>query len=721
MKPKNLIYDKFEIVNKFDKLSEFKNYISNLKYKVIKTNKGISYINLSCVIDIEVSSFYNTENEKVGLPYCFTLGINGRSYFGRTKDDLLNLISFIIDSFELSKDKRLIFYIQNLSYEFQFFMKLFKWISVFAIKNRTPVKATTFDGIEFRCSYLLSGYSLEKIGEHLQTYKVNKKVGDLDYRLIRSPLTPLTNKEIGYVLNDGLVVMAYIQEQIESHKNDITKIPLTKTGEVRKYCRNMCLYNGGGSHKNSGRSFLKYHYFIHNLTIQSINEYKQLKRAFAGGFTHANPLVVGKVQKDVASYDFTSSYPAVMLTEKYPMTNGKLVSIKSKEQFYKYLNCYCCLFDATFINIESKIWFEHYISQSHCYTCINPKIDNGRIISADEISITLTEQDFKIIEKTYSWEHLCIKNMRIYKRDYLPKEFIMAIIDLYQKKTQLKDVKGMEIEYLHSKELLNSCYGMCVTDICREEIEFDLTTGLWKEEKSEKNYETDIKKYNDSKQRFLAYQWGIWVTAYARANLWNGILTIKNDYCYSDTDSLKIINNEKNAPYFYDYNRKIVNKLKNMCEHYDIPFEMIAPKTIDGETKIIGLWDYEYKCDFKTLGAKRYIIKRGNKYTITISGLNKDTTMDYFIKTKKNIFDFFQNGMYIPATYVVDGNIYVGTGKNTHTYIDEQRDGVVIDYLGKKYEYHIESCIHMKESDYTLSLSSEYIDLLLHIERIEFN
>lgn len=729
MKRKNLIYDPFELINQFDKLSEFKQYISNLKYKTIKTNKGVSYINLSCEIDIEVSSFYDTNKEKVGLPYCFTLGINGHSYLGRTKDDLLNLLSFIMGVFDLSKDNRMIFYIQNLSYEFQFFMKLFKWISVFAVKNRTPVKAVTSNGIEFRCSYLLSGYSLAKMGEHLQKYKVQKMVGDLDYRKIRTPITPLDSVEKNYVLCDGLVVMAYIQEQIESHKNDITKITLTKTGEVRKYCRNMCLYGGGGSHKKSGRNFLKYHYFIKNLTIQSINEYKQLKRAFSGGFTHANPLVVGKVQKNVSSYDFTSSYPAVMVSEKYPMTNGKLVTITSKEQFYKYIKLYCCLFDATFTNIESKIWFEHYISQSHCYTCINPKIDNGRLISADEISITLTEQDFKIIEKTYSWEHLKIKNFRIYKRDYLPKEFIIAILELYKKKTELKDVDGMESEYLHGKELLNSGYGMCVTDICREQISFALDQNIWNDVKDEIDYEKDIKNYNDSKQRFLAFQWGVWVTAYARTNLWNGILAIGNDYCYSDTDSLKIINNAKHQDYFLNYNQKIVNKLKMMCNHYDIPFDMVAPKTIKGKTKIIGLWDYEFTCDFKTLGAKRYVVKRGDKYEITISGLNKTTTMNYFIKTNKNPFDFFQNGMYIPATYEVEEIIkgkkkkvtYIGTGKNTHTYIDVARDGIVKDYLDNLYEYHVESCIHMEESDYTLSLSHEFIDLLLHLERIEYN
>ena len=721
MKQKNQTYDPFDLKHEFDGLSDFKKYITSLKYKVINTNKKISYINLSNTFDIEVSSFYDTNEEKVGLLYAFTLGINGHSYLGRTKDDFINLMSFIIDTFKLSKDRRMIFYIQNLSYEFQFMMKWFKWISVFAVKNRTPVKATTFDGIEFRCSYLLSGYSLAKVGEHLQKYKVNKMVGDLDYRLIRTPLTPLTTKETTYILNDGLVVMSYIQEQIESHGNNITRLQLTKTGEVRKYCRNMCLYNGGGSHKKTGRYYSRYHYFIKNMTIQSVNEYLQLKRAFSGGFTHANPLVVGKVQHDVSSYDFTSSYPAVMLSEKYPMTKGKLRNIKSREEFDEYINLYCCLFDVTFIGIESKIWFEHYISESHCYRCIGKWVDNGRIIKADEISLTITEQDFKIIQKTYTWKSMKIKNFRTYQRDYLPKEFIMAILGLYKKKTELKDVAGQEVEYLHSKELLNSCYGMCVTDVCRESIEFNLTDESWKEETTEVDYEKEIDKYNTAKNRFLCYQWGIWVTAYARANLWNGILNVGNDYCYSDTDSIKLIHEENHCKYFTDYNERIVKKLHKMLDHYDLSHDLVSPSTIKGEIKTIGLWDYEFKCDFKTLGAKRYVVKRGDKYTITISGLNKKTTMDYFIKTGKNVFQTFKNGMYIPATYTHDGQIYVGTGKNTHTYIDVARDGVVTDYLGIKYKYHVDSCVHMEESDYTLSLASEFVDLLLKIERIEYN
>ena len=60
-------------------------------------------------------------------------------------------------------------------------------------------------------------------------YKIEKKVGDLDYSLLRHSNTHLTDTELGYCINDVKVVMAYIQEKIE-HDGNIAKIPLTKTG-----------------------------------------------------------------------------------------------------------------------------------------------------------------------------------------------------------------------------------------------------------------------------------------------------------------------------------------------------------------------------------------------------------------------------------------------------------------------------------------------------------
>ena len=46
--------------------------------------------------------------------------------------------------------------------------------------------------------------------------------GDLDYSKIRNDKTPLSDAEWKYIYHDGLVVTAYIQEQIELEHNNIT-------------------------------------------------------------------------------------------------------------------------------------------------------------------------------------------------------------------------------------------------------------------------------------------------------------------------------------------------------------------------------------------------------------------------------------------------------------------------------------------------------------------
>ena len=712
MKPKKPNYDEFNLTNRFYTKEEFVNYVSRLNIKFVKTRKKCEYANVSSEIDIESSSFIDGNGNKVAIMYCFTIGINGVSYFGRTYDDLFEMINLFERTFNLSPERRLIIYVHNLGYEFQFFYKRFSWISVFSAKERTPLYALTTGGIMFRCSYLLSGYSLEKVCEHLQKYKVEKLKGDLDYSLIRHSETPMTEKEIGYVLNDGLGVMCYIQEQIESHKN-ITRIPLTKTGEVRKYVRNNCLYGGNGSHKKSVRIYNRYRMLMKATEIRSVNEYKQLKRAFMGGFTHANALITGKKVPNVKSFDFTSSYPYVMVSEQFPMSHGELITIHSKEEFKRNNDLYCSIFDITFINLKSKIFFEHYISSSHCWNLKNYKLDNGRIVDAEELSTTITNVDFKIIEKCYSWDSIKIKNYRRYRKDYLPLPFVKSILELYKNKTELKGVEGKEIEYMYSKELVNSCFGMCVTDICRQEIKFDTKNNSWDVEKPEINYESNLTKYNQSKQRFLSYAWGIFVTAYARFNLWCGILEFKEHYLYSDTDSIKVIHAEQHMDFIRRYNEDVMVKLKRAMDFQQLPMDYVSPRSIDGKVHTLGLWDNDGDyLFFKTLGAKRYMVRYPDgKNSLTISGLNKKITIPYLESKYDDIFDAFKEDMYIPPDY---------TGKKTHTYIDEPRDGVVTDYLGNTCEYHELSSVHISGADYTLSLAQDYVNYLFEIKMFEY-
>ena len=88
----------------------------------ITSNKKIEYANVPCTIDIESSSFYEN-GEKRGIMYAFVLGINGKCYIARTYEELWNALDTVSSFYGLNEKRRMIFYIQNLSFEFQWFRK----------------------------------------------------------------------------------------------------------------------------------------------------------------------------------------------------------------------------------------------------------------------------------------------------------------------------------------------------------------------------------------------------------------------------------------------------------------------------------------------------------------------------------------------------------------------------------------------------------------------
>lgn len=431
-----------------------------LKEGIDKNNQGISYYRIVFAFDIETTSFTDQvtkhdHNEKRSIMYIWQLAINGRCIIGRTWNDFLYVMNHIVERLELSKYKRILVYVHNLSFEFSYICKLFDWLKVFSISKRKPIYALTANGIEFRCSYLLTNYSLAKLGDQLHKYKVSKMVGDLDYSLIRTPLTPLTDEEMQYCINDVLVVSAYVKEQIEAEKY-IYRIPLTCTGYCRRFIRKMCLY--GDKYSTWRKQYRKYKSLMNSLTL-SLDEYCQLKRAFQGGFTHSASEYSTFTVENVDHVDFTSSYPYCLLSEEYPMSSSEVIDVSkiSKEQLEDYLRRYCCLFDVTFTNLRPKFKYESYIPAYKCFNKALCIINNGRVHSGT-VSLTITNVDLEIINYAYEFDYMEIANFRIYQKQYLPVELCRSLIDLYKKKTELKGVKNKEQEYLVAKGLLNSCY-----------------------------------------------------------------------------------------------------------------------------------------------------------------------------------------------------------------------------------------------------------------------
>lgn len=261
--------------------------IAEADLPVVTNNKKITYYNVPAAFDIETSSFY-MNGEKKACMYVWQFGILNWVTYGRTWEEFDKFMSVLSTVLGLDGDHRLVVYVHNFAYEFQWMRKRVHWDKLFFLDKRKPVYGIS-GGFEYRCSLKLSGKSLAKVGQDLQKYHIEKRVGDLDYSLIRTSKTPLTEEEWGYCEADIRVLLAYIQEKIESD-GDITQIPLTNTGYVRNYCRKACF-----------KRWKRYKTLISEL-ILTPEEYSQLKRVFAGGFTHASARYSRRVVKHVGSF-----------------------------------------------------------------------------------------------------------------------------------------------------------------------------------------------------------------------------------------------------------------------------------------------------------------------------------------------------------------------------------------------------------------------------------
>ena len=687
--------------------------------KVPSDNKRADYYaNIPASFDIETSSFYEGEKKRAVM-YSWQLGVNGFNIIGRTWDQFGAVMVRLHELLE-EIDCSLLIYVHNLSYEFQWMRKYFTWDKVFSLKVRQPVYACA-GYFEFRCSYLLTSMGLQKCGENLQKYTMFKKLmGNLDYSLLRHSMTPLTVAEKEYCLGDINVVQALIQEKIEA-EGGINKLPLTNTGYVRQYCRKCCLP------EVSEKKRLEYHALMKSLQINNETEYEMLQRAFQGGFTHASVFWSGKTitskkstfktefyfEDGIDSLDICSSYPYVMCCCYFPMSRWEDVEIENDKQLDWYLKRYCCLFDIEIENLKpKKLWETPLSGNNERCAFKNGQLNNGRLVKCDVCRTTITELDYETLKSFYTWDNIRVLHFKISMRGYLPKDLVESVLKFYKDKTILKNVLGKEAEYMLSKNMVNSVFGMMVTNIVRKEVIYDCDEESWLA--NNPDVAKELKSYNNSFTRFLSYSWGVWVTAHARRRLFKAIEAIGEDYIYSDTDSVKLVNYQKHEKWFEEENKRVDEAIKKVCDFYEFDVADFSPKDIEGVEHKLGTWDKEHGYHtFKCLGAKRYMFvsRKDNKLSLTVSGLNKKIAVPWLLEkyngNEEVIFEIFGEGFYVPKGH---------TGKLTHTYIDEYTQGELVDYQGTPYHYCEMSSIHMEPQGYYMSIPYEYMSFLSGIQ-----
>lgn len=641
--------------------------------------------------------------------YIWQFGINDTVLYGRNLDEFKLLLDELTDIVEEPT-----IWVHNLSYEMQFLLNIFDVETTFARQSHKPMYITG-NGIKFRCSYFLTRLSLDAWAK--QHGKCKKLVGNLDYSVLRTPNTKLSQKELDYCENDILCMYYGLCEYLKKYGN-IENIPLTQTGEVRRVVKNMYKRNQN------------YHNKMTNLLPRNADEYNFMRKAFAGGYTHANYLHANKLLYNIHSMDIASSYPFVMISEMFP--SSKWYSIRPYE-ISKYRNeKYSLLIDVTFYNIKSKMSMR-YISTSKCME-MEPEIirngkhqtktrtDNGRLIETDKCRMVITNVDLDIIEKTYDIGKVQYNKIMYSNNEYLDSDFVQYILELYANKTSLKGISAMEEIYLQSKQFINALYGMSVTDIVSDNAIWDNMLDKWIPQKGDANQVLEELRSKPYKN-FLAYQHGIWVTAYARRNLWEMIVQFPDDVVYVDTDSVKYIGDHDAE--FKRYNDNVIKKLEVSMSKHRIPLECTAPLTKKGVPKQIGIYEKEADyMQFKTLGAKRYCYryfpktyklsykdikpKRGKKFIyhtwdynvhITVSGVNKEKGR----RALKSVDEFSQN-------FEFDTD---HTGKLLFTYSNDMPKVIWNKGQYDEFKSYYRYGINAQPTTYNMSLSEEYDFLLL--------
>lgn len=616
-----------------------------------------------------------------GLMYIWQFSINDNVYYGRTWEEFRKFLKRLEENSDYDK----IVFVHNLSFEFQFLRTVFSIKEVLSRKSRKVMSAELNDfNITFRCTYYMSNCALAKLPE-VFNLPVEKQVGDLDYDKIRTPKTPLTDKEMKYCEYDCLVVYEYIKIELLTYKR-VDKIPMTSTGKVRKELQAITLRDP------------KWRKKIGKCINIKPSVYNMLIEAFAGGYTHANYIFTDEVLKNVDSYDETSAYPYVLVTYRFPMGSFKECNIKSCDDM---IDKFAYLLKVKFTNIKSK-YYNNFISASKCSNFSGAQLDNGRIKSAKEITITLTDVDFKFIIDTYEIETYEIIKSYFTKYEYLPKKFINFVLQKYINKTKYKDVEGKEVEYALEKGKFNSIYGMTVTNMIRDEVDYDDVKG-WNETPLTN---TDIfdKLVEEKNKGFLSFAWGVWVTAYARDNLLRRVIELDKYVVYCDTDSIKLVQGYDRR-IFEDYNNSVIRRIKETSELLEIPFDSYAPKDSKGNPHLLGIFENEtgkgreYTYDkFITQGAKKYAVEIDGEIKITVSGVPKKKGA----KCLKRIEDFRDD-------LVFDASL---TNKKNVMYNDDQAPFDIVDYLGLKYRVKDKSACCLLPATYTLGKSLEYADLL---------
>lgn len=638
-----------------------------------KGNK-CTYSSCVCAFDIETAT---NRALQVNYMYVWQFQIDeAYTIIGRTWDEFTELCSRISTALD---DLTLVIYDHNLSYEWQYIRTLFDFgpEDVFATDLRRVVKCTALGNLEFRCSMMLSNMSL---GQFTSTMQVeHKKLDGSDiYDKEYFPWSDLPDHVLQYSAYDVIGLVEAVKQLMRLNGDNLYTIPLTSTGFPRRDLKQaMRFYPRNKLHR----------------CLPPLRCYEMLEEAFRGGDTHANRYYAGLILDEkstgsrVLSADRSSSYPDVLCNCMFPMGEWKQEPA-SGDRLKEIMmdGSLAIVAEIRLYDVRLKNGWngDPYIPAAKCSHIKGAIYDNGRILEAEELTITLTDIDYYIITQDYIFYGVEVLEMWSSAYDFLPDTYVRVVCDYYLQKTALKG-SGRDMEYDKAKSRLNGLYGNAAMRVLKEDIIYK--DGKLQYDHSKSREQLLQKAYRNASS---SYAWGVWCTAWARFRLWEGIQNVgPESFVYCDTDSVKYLD----AP-FITWDAYNEERRKSSI------YSGSLARDAKGKIHYMGVYepDGEYK-RFITLGAKRYAYEDPDGVLhITVSGVNKEKGAQ-----ELGCLENFH-----------DGFLFQNSGKTASRYVDDPS----MDYLWLKDDAGVQRSIRItpyiliEETTYYLSLTEEYKELI---------
>lgn len=532
-----------------------------LTFKPLQRNhKVIKYATDYAVLDTETShdDLFN------GWVYQWAIKLKKTYVYGRKPSEFIEFLTRTAERYSLNDSKRLILFIHNASYDLQYlkhYLCQYDPRAEFFAINAHSIIICDVLGFRILCSYKLTNLSLAALAKnYASTYE--KAVGEIDYNKIRYQDSKLTKKDWFYMFSDVAAqadgIAGYLYAMGYKYAFEA---PFTSTGFVRTACR-----KASQSDPNWRKEFQN--------SALDLEQYNLCAWAFMGGVCIASFKYAGETIRldelpkgyGLGHKDFVSSYPARQMLDYFPEGAPSWYGdVDDRDELNDLLNNYCCIFELTMYDVHIKPGVTApCIPSSKCVGLKEPVRLNGKIVYAKQLTMAVTEIDFKWIKAQYTAADIKITHMLIFKRGKMPDWLKAEVYSYFENKCSLKDVD--ELLYMKSKAFLNAIYGMTATRLVRPHwtLDGDKVLVLKTPEDEAKENASQLKKYYSSYNSFMPYQYAVYTTAWARNALYEMIECAGyENFLYCDTDSIFYIKTPENEEKLQKFAEKCRNRAKS--------------------------------------------------------------------------------------------------------------------------------------------------------------